>query len=127
MSLRNAWHMRVLCRLCSRNLGCVCSSVMGDDTRKVGWTQIPLSPECQAKKHRLPTGQQVSRSAQDFLELPWAQRRVGLEDFRAGSAASVPASPRGTQIFSFLSWALGNNSLKKVGTSSACYYYFLKD
>lgn len=100
MSLRNARHMRVLCELCSGNLGGVCSSVMGDDTRKVGWTQIPLSPECQAKKHRLPTGQQVSRSSQDPLELLWAQRRVGLQDFRAGSAASVPASPRAAQIFS---------------------------
>ena len=34
--------MRLLCGLCSGDLGCVCSSVMGDDIKKVGWTQIPL-------------------------------------------------------------------------------------
>ena len=149
-------------------------------------------PECQTKERRLPTGQRGVQKCSDPLELLWAQRRVGLEDFRAGSvaswasqaslvaqllknppttsetwvrslgwedplekekathssflawripwtiqsmgsqrvghnwvtftftAASVPASLRAAQIFSlFCPGALGNNSLKKVGTSSA--------
>lgn len=50
----------------------------------------------------------VSRSASGFLEAAGGPEELGLEDFRAASEASVPASPRAAQSSSdficFLSW-----------------------
>lgn len=87
------------CVICVAGAWGVCASeVAGDKARKVGWGRFCRA--CYAKPGSidvLPLGcsiPAVSRSAPGFPQSCIGPSGAGLEDFRAGSEASVLALPR---------------------------------